>query len=106
MFNIFKKKPDDRIINGVIMEISMFMSWYEDTYMKMLSLETTKMISELVFEREGLPKNLKGADLIPALVFGTERNVSCKLRVQTKFDSQIDGFLQSINLSRETISKW
>ncbi len=108
MFGLFGKKKiiEERIFSGIVMEISMFMCWYEDTFKKMLPIPVVDEIAKRVLIREGYTNEYQHAGLIPGLAYGTERKYSITMRKKTNFDAQVDGFLKSISITKADVSSW
>lgn len=102
MFGFGKKKLDDRMMGGIMIEVGMFQSWTLDNRRVYLDPNTLESVIKRILERE----NLKFSDeqvMMMKLMFASEIEFEQyrEFRRKTNFDSKIAGFCKSINLPKE-----
>ena len=97
MFGLGKKKPDERILGMVSIELSMFMRWVEDNCGRMLKQEAED-IAKRILNRENFKFGKEEILQITSLAFASDVDRIDDFRQKTHFDDSIDGFSQSIGI--------
>lgn len=102
MFGFGKKKLDDRLMGGVIVEIGMFQSWTLDKRGVDLNPEQLEKIVVGILNRENVKYSKDQVFAIKSMVIlNMEFEQLRTLRKNTNFDAQVAGFCRSINLPPE-----
>lgn len=102
MFGFGKKKLDDRLTGGILVELGMFQSWTLDNRGVDLGAVILEHIIKKILDRE----NVKYSDdEVTGLKFMALSNMEWEqlrdFRRKTNFDSNVAGFCKSINLPSE-----
>lgn len=98
MFSIGKKKPDERMLGMISIELSMFMRWVEDNCGRMLKLEEAEDIAQRILTRESFKFGKEELFQITSLAFASDVGKIDDYRKKIHFDDTIDGFCQSIGI--------
>jgi hypothetical protein len=98
MFGLGKKKPDERMLEMISVELSMFMRWVEDNCGRMLNPEEAEAIAKRILNRESFKFGKNELLQITSLAFASDVNRINDFRKKTNFDDNIDGFCRSIGM--------
>ncbi|MDC0072245.1 hypothetical protein OAK06_03575 [Gammaproteobacteria bacterium] len=93
-----KKILNDEMIGMIVIEIAMFQSWYEEKHNKMLPHDEIPKIAKKILLREDL---IHTAEQIEDIEVGVSTSFPegqiKKIRIETNFDIQVEGFCRSTN---------
>jgi hypothetical protein len=98
VFGLGKKKPDERMLEMISIELSMFMRWVEDNCDRTLNPEEGEAIAKRILNRERLKFGKKELLQITSLAFASDVNRINDFRKKTNFDDNIDRFCRSIGI--------
>lgn len=98
MLGLGKKKPDERMLGVISIELSMFMRWMETNHGRMLKPEEAEDIAKKILTRENLKSGREELLQITSLAFASDVDRIDAFRKQTRFDNTIDGFCRSIGI--------
>jgi hypothetical protein len=96
MSGLEKKKPDERMLGMISIELSMFMRWAADDCGRMLRQEEAEDIAKRILNREKFEFGKEEILQITSLAFASDVDKIDDFRKKTNFDVTIDGFCQSI----------
>ena len=94
------KKPDERMLVMISIELSMFMRWVEDNCGRMLGPGEVEDIAQRILTREGFKFEKEELFQVTTLAFASDVSEIDDFREKTHFDDTIDGFCQSIGIKR------
>jgi hypothetical protein len=100
MFGSGKKKPDERMLTMISVELAMFMRWVEDNRGRMLKPEEADDIAKGILNRENFQFGKEELFQVTSLAFASDVSKIDEFRKKTHFDSTIDGFCQSIGIAK------
>jgi hypothetical protein len=98
MFGLGKRKPDERIIGMISVELSMFMRWVEDNCGRTLKAEEAEDIAKRILTRESFKFGKEELLQITSLAFASDVDRIDNFRKKTHFDNTIDRFCQSLGI--------
>jgi hypothetical protein len=105
MFTFGKKRPDERTLGMIAIELSMYMRWVEEHCGRMLMPDDAKDVARRILTRENF--KIDEQDLF--FIFGSATTQDIKqidaFREKTGFDSTIDGFCASIDIPKPKSAK-
>jgi len=102
MFGFGKKKLDDRLIGGIVVEVGMFQSWTLDRRGIDLNPIILEDVIKRILDREKTKYSSEELGLIKMMaVSNMEFEQMREFRKKTNFDSQVVGFFRSIGLPPE-----
>jgi hypothetical protein len=102
MFGFGKKRLDDRMMSMIMVEIGMFQSWTLDNRQTYFDPDFAVSVIMRILERENLKyTEMQVMTMRLMFVSDIEFEQYRELRRRYNFDSKIEGFCRSINLSRE-----
>jgi len=100
MFDFGKKKPNERMLAMISIELSMFMRWVEDNRGRMLKPEEAEDIAKRILTRGSFEFGKGELFQITSLAFASDADRIDEFRKQSHFDDTIDGFCQSIGIAK------
>jgi len=98
MLGFGKKKPDERMLGMISIELSMFMRWVEDNRGRMLKPQEAEDIAQRILTRESFKFGKEELFQITTLAFASDVSKIDDFRKKTHFDDTVDGFCQSIGI--------
>jgi hypothetical protein len=98
VFGLGKKKPDERILGMISIELSMFMRWVEDNCGRMLRPEEAEDIAKRILNRESFEFGKEEILQITNLAFASNVDKIDDFRQKTHFDDTIDAFCRRIGI--------
>ena len=102
MFGFGKKKIDDKLINGILIEVGMFQSWTLDNRGVDLDSVILESIIKKILDRESVKYTNEEVGIMKLMALSnTEFDQLRAFRKKTNFDINVSGFCRSINLSAE-----
>ena len=102
MFGFGKKKLDDRLIGGILMEVGMFQCWTLDNRGMDLNSVILEQIIKKILDRENVKYTSEEAGVMKLMAMSNmDFDQLREFRKKTNFDSNVSGFCRSINLSSE-----
>jgi hypothetical protein len=102
MFGFGKKKLDDRLIGGIVVEVGMFQSWTLDRRGIDLNPIILEDIIKRILDREKTKYSNEEMGLIKMMAISNmEFEQMREFRKKTNFDGQVVGFCRSIGLPSE-----
>lgn len=102
MLGFGKKKLDEKMLGMISVELSMFMRWMEENCSRMLMPEEAKDIAARILDRENFQFCEKDTFHIAAIALASDVERIDELRNKMGFDKTIDGFCQSIGITKPT----
>ena len=82
----------------IAIEIACFMRWFEDNHKRMFGADEVKLIIQQFLKVENIKHNQKDIDLIFLLCLATSLDSVDKVRVDTKWDERVGGFLSHFGI--------
>ena len=102
MFGFGKKKLDDRLIGGILMEVGMFQCWTLDNRGMDLNSVILEQIIKKILDRQNVKYTSEEAGVMKLMAMSNmDFDQLREFRTKTNFDSNVSGFCRSINLSSE-----
>jgi hypothetical protein len=99
MFGFGKKRPDDRMLGNISIEIAMFMRWMETNRRRMLLPPEVMDIAKRILDRENLKYGEQELFSLVALATASDIARIDEFRKKSGFDQTIAGFCSSIGIS-------
>ncbi len=105
MSGIEESKIPETKAGFISIDIACFMRWFEDNHNRMFSWEEVQLIIQQFLKVENIKHNQKDIDIISLLCFSTSLDSIDKVRVDTKWDERVDGFLSHFGILIENDGK-
>lgn len=96
MSGLEKKKPDERMLGMISIELSMFMRWAADDCGRMLRQEEAEDIAKRILNREKFEFGKEEILQITSLAFASDVDKIDDFRKKTNFDVTMTGSVKAL----------